>query len=438
MRIIERKMLKEKIIIGIKVVVFVVMILITIKGAIGVTIGYDLVLNSTPQVQDIEVPINITLTPNGSIFLDLIKSDPRLNYTYPNQTFFNNTNFNMIRINISYAEIYDENISSLFKISNDLNNNSYLYNITLRFLPDNSVETVPESFINVMNGDYVINITTDLLPKSGDLDYEIAGLAGNLLNISCTGSWLSCPVNQTFDSNNKTTFKITYTIPVTAPLGTKINTVNLTTGNISVKQDIIFNVKEPDLRLKQYEFREECFVEQPDGSMTVTYDCILEQEQYNIKRLSIYLDYIRQQRNYTCEPEVINHTEYLIVGNIEEQVNEELERLRTDISTCVAEKEDLRIDKKEAEQEKNNWIQSYNNINEKLLKNETECLSTVFSTSVKLKADAEAIVEEGKLQLKEEKRKHYWTITWIIIIFVIVAGIGFYYKNLHKEAWGTW
>ena len=382
------------------------------------------------------VTLNVTLLENETMFVSPLVLDSRLNYSYPDQLYFSNAT-ETLRINVSsvYEFVSDEVVNSSFNLTNSLNNNSYEFVVTTNVFADPHFNESKEFFIDVVNGEYFVNISTNLIPKTGSLAYRINGLSGEVLEISCpVDTWLSCPVNSTFGVNNATQFNINYSIPEDAPIGLKNYSVVFRTGNITLNKSILFNIYEPDLILQQYVFDEACFVEDVNGDLTLTYDCILEYQAFQYEQTVQIINKLREEKNKNCKV-VENVTEHVYVGNVEEEVLDQLNICRSDRDSA---RDDFNTCQSKLS-EKENLLGSCNtdlkNAERKLLNNETTCLENVFATSVKLKEDAARDRNETMQLAKEYRSKTVWTLILLVFLFLLVVGFFIYQKAVKKEAW---
>lgn len=417
-----------------KFFLFIGVFLLLVSSVSALSAETDLNL-SVDNVSSV-VTLNVTLLQNETMFVSPVSLDDRLNYSFPDEIFFYNAT-EELRINVSpvYEFVSDEQVNSSFNLTNSLNNNSYEFVVITNVFADPHFNESKEFFIDVVNGEYFVNISTNLVPKTGSLAYRINGLSGEVLNISCpVDSWLSCPANSTFGSNNATQFNINYSIPETAPIGLKNYSVVFQTGNITLQKNILFNIYEPELILQQYVFDESCFVEDVNGDLTLTYDCILEYQAFQYEQTVQIINKLREEKNKNCKV-VENVTDHVYVGNIEEEVLDQLNICRSDRDSA---RDDFNTCQSKLS-EKENLLGSCNtdlkNAERKLLNNETTCLENVFATSVKLKEEAAFDRNETMQLAKEYRKKTIWTVVLVVFLFLLVVGFFIYQKAVKKEAW---
>ena len=386
-------------------------------------------INLSEDVSNQTTTINISLTQNQSIFVDLIDYDSRLSYIYPKQVDFGNNIWKEVNFTVGINGTFttNETINSTFKITNDINNITHYYNLISNIEIDPRVSSTEHFFINILNGDYVINISQNLIPKAGDLSYDIEGRAGEQLNISCDEGWIICPQYATFDGNNKTYFKIHYSIPDDASVGKHIYNATFKTGNVTIEKSIIFNIQEPDIIFQDYELSEDCIISLGDNKEAVKMECYIEADIFNKKRVAEMYDYFKRTNQINCSPEI--ETEYVFVGDVEEDVRISYKTCQDDLGSCRSDYDSL-----------SGKVVNFNKCTEELkiannrLKNEeTECLESVFQTSVKLKQDAEQFKNQTMIDAKKYRRKTYGGLVIIIVVILFIIG-GLYYKNAVKEA----
>lgn len=405
------------------IIISIVMLGFTIKCALA-DVTQNFTINASNSSDYVLTNINISLQENATVFINDVTNETKINSTYPSSVFFGNATEVIINFTFKPAVEFNksDNIGLVFNISNDVNNNSFFYIVELHINIDeiNYTELISHHFISVIEGNYEINYTTDLLPTTGQLKYEIGGVVNDTLNITCSEGYLDCPINSTFGSDNKTTFYVNYSLPILSNQ-TITYDVNLTTYNVSKHTTVTFIITEPGILFKRYEWRDECFIER-DGVITVTYDCILEYEEYNIRRLRDYLDRLSEMRNetITCgEPETI--TEYVYSGSLQESVyqdytdckidrsniNDELDTCRSDYSECLLNLSDSN----------NNWLERNTKIVQEML-------------SAQTRHDKET---------KDTEHKAFWTIFWVVLIVIICVILFFVIRfaiiHMKKDRW---
>lgn len=376
---------------------------------------------------------NITLLTGHYAYLNLTDYDSRLNYTYPSQVNFTNDTMQIsfiVKRNAIFTS--NESLNASFRLTNSYNNNSYIYTLTTHVIGYSLAEYNSSSFITVVNGDYYINISTNLLPKNGSLKYKIAGDPGSILYIKCSNTtWLSCPHNSTFGTLNSTEFSIGYYIPLSAEIGKTIYKIKLTTGNLTLIRNITFVIFYPDMIFQDYVFQESCF-----ESVENLEKCLQEQRDFQQAQLVNALNKYRLlMQNKTCNCQ--NTTEHLYVGNVEEEVIAQLQDCREDRDLF---RDDVLTYESRLNDQGLLLTQCQNNIDgvrQQLIDNESSCLANVFSTSVKLKNDAEKEREETLALAK----KHRWNTLFIIIIIATTAALSFIgvriYQKFKSEEWNN-
>jgi hypothetical protein len=375
--------------------------------------------------------LQVELVPNATIFINKLSGDLNVSFannvslgdaSFVNLSFF--VNFNPVNLSVPLL------LNASFNISNNFSDVSYLYNIYLNYTPSDSflrnLSGVNESwilFVNVLNGDYLVNITTNFLPLQKTLTYNISGTPNASLNISCSGDWLSCPSQTFFDSSGRNIFDVVANLPLSATDGEHRFNISFSMGNITLVRNIVFFVSEPDISLLSYQFTDKCFVTY-NGVLLVTLECINEKEQFDIKRISQYLDRIKALQNQSteaCKPKQVNFTEYVVVGDVDKDLKLELDTCRVS-----ANKKDELITS--ASQEFNNLNTNFGVCQQALANNESTCLQNVFNTSVALKKDA------------EDSKKHYqrvfiWENVFLVLLIVSIILGSLFYKSKMEDGW---
>lgn len=375
----------------------------------------------------VETYLNITLEKNATLFIDPVAVDSRLNISYPASTFYGGGNFSKVNITVVLNEAFTSNatLNASYVLHSDANNNTLDYLLQIHVVPEDLVTEETTFFIDILNGEYIINVSSTLLPKSGELLYRIGGIAQEQLNISCPGEWLGCPESKVFDNEGIAKFAVAYVLPPDTPVGRYSFPVNLTSRNLSIQRNITFVVENPSVLFQRYVFEDRCFLPSVTGELLVTLDCLKEQEEFNNRKTVEYVEQLRTQFNVSCDPEII--TEHLYVGNVKEEVVAELRACRTErtaVQTQLTEanrelnRKDYVIQQKDnARQE---CMDSIQQTVADIVGNESTCLETVFGTSVRLKAEADA-----------QKR----TILWSVFLVILLAGLLYKGYEWYNERW---
>lgn len=402
-------------------------------------------LNASEFNASVGTSLNISLLEgyNASIYMN--ETDSRLNYTFNEYIYFEFSNISVVNFNVSLNHIFtsSENITQVFWVTNDYDNES-LSNYTLHteILYHDTVEIKPDYFVDVVNGDYIVSITTDLIPKKGDLKYKIKGVSGEKLSIDCIGEWLSCPDFKTFNNENYTEFSVTYLVPDSTPKGEYKSRLNLSSGNLSLEKEIIFKIKEPDIVISSYQFREDCFKKADDGTYLVTEECIIEQEEFNNRRLRELLNDLNEEpENLTCET-VLNHTEYIYKGSYDEALQRELNLCVTERDSCnsnfvdqqkVVNNYENKLGNKDSEI--NKCQKTLSSVQKTLIQNETNCLANAVKFEDKVKKEneklKEIILEEGKEYKSKVRNRNIFI--WVAIIASLLS---YYVIKKHRQEHG--
>lgn len=393
------------------IILFVAVLLVSLGSASALN---DTIVLDADTNQSVQVGFNVTLMENATLYISPESVDSRIDYEYPQEVFYDNGSVEEILFNVSVGTTFHENasVTSTFKLSNDLNNNTHIYTLTAKVHVEPKYKPF---FIELVNSNYFINLSTELIPKTGSLNYDVNGLEGELLRIDCD-SWLSCPRNKTFNDQGRAVFSVEYTVPVTAEIGETTRQVRLQTGNVTHRSNVTFNIFDPGLQINTYVFTEDCFVTSDDGQLTVTLECIEEKEAHDIARLTNIINRVRSNLNATCDPEIEEKLVYY--GNIEEQVASELDSCRETRDVLIEDVEQFENTISSKQRALNTCQSDLQDARQDLLNNESTCLSSVFETSVRLKNDA----EQYKLEALEEARSVRATTWWVVISLLMIIG----------------
>lgn len=427
--------------------VIAVFLAATLSGALGAEMTQNVTIKSTQVPYNTTYQLNLSLSPNQTIFLNRTDNESRINLTFPaNVTLDENQTSVIVLI---AGVVNDENItgnetmSAAINITNDLNDVSLMWwlnaNIMLVVSQNESLNaTVNQSsnvtnnvsvnaspYVQLINNNYVVNVTSNLLPMSGNLSYEIGGLENSTLNITCEQGIITCPNSTTFGNNNKTTFQIGYRIPITMPDGTYVYGVNFTTGNVTRSTNITFVISEPGIEALRYQFSPDCFVLVPgENYSTVKYDCIIAEEDFNIRRLSQYLERMKalQQNQTYCQPVVNQTTEYIVKGDIAATMMDEL-------NTCRSERDKATGDLGTAQEMVGKMGLNLTDMTNKYLANESDALKDAFDFKVRTAKENDLI--------RQYYNKRFWT--WTILQWgftLLLIGVAIWYANFRKNKWG--
>jgi len=378
--------------------------------------------------------LTLTLEENATATIERIDNESRLVIDYPQEVNFINVTEKLIEFGVDIIDFVleeDTMLKAEFLISNDRNNITSQYilavnvtavNVTAYTQPD-FIE-ISQYNITILNGDFIVNITTDLLPMKGNLFYRVRGRPETPYNISCEDHQYIrvCPKTGTFDSTGMSDFNITYYVGMSAPLGSSEASVNISDGNWTRETKIIFVLSEATVEMMTYVFRDECFVSIPGQTyLAVTYDCLMEQEEFNIRRLTHFIERQRALANTSgyCEPEI--KTEYIIGGSVNDTIYEEL-------SICRDDRKGLNNLLANVTMKSMDCENRYNEAHAALMNNESECLQSTFAKAVSIKDEAE----------KAEKRatRRWWLRFFITILLVALAWLVITWLRGHrKQRW---
>lgn len=377
------------------------------------------------STEDGNSTLNVSLQVNATMFIERIDSETRLNVTYPGSVFFENESMEVL-FKITPLNVQQNNtLQAKFNLSTDINGVSEIYTINVHVIKDEEpgvVETVPHYFLTKLDGDFMINITSDLLPYEGYLNYNIGGVAGEFVNITCPiGSWLSCPKTDLIEADNVSHFKILYNIPLSAPQGERSYLIQFSSGNATLNSTIYFNIADPDLSFKDYEFREDCFVLVNKTKYYLDPKCLEDLENFQMERLSSFWDRIREIENisYECEPEI--ETKYVVTGEVNDVIWEDYNDCKDDKLTC-------NNNLGRCQETLSTCQSKYDILNEEISKNESMCQSESYQDAVKLQ-------DEYNDRLRKLNSRWIWQIVTIVLI---VLGIIFSKKIRDSMKDGKW
>jgi hypothetical protein len=416
-----------------KKIVFLIVCFCFLPLVLG--IDSNIVLNGDVLNSNTSLKINVTLQENATLFIDLVESDDRLLYEYDKVVYFENNSKELEFIFIKNENFVNStNTNAIFNLTSNVNSNNVLINVSILINVSDLFEESSSSFVDIVNGEYKIEISTNLIPKTGTLNYEINGNYGDLLSIDCSSkNWFSCPKEKTFNSNNKTTFSVSYSIPSDALIGTFKYPIIVNTSNLTISQNVTFVIFEPELTLNQYVFKDTCFKELDNGELTVTYECLLEKEEHDIRRITQIINKVREQRNISCnvDPEI----EYVFTGRIEDDLLTLYNNCQDDLSSARISVSNYQSDLSQKEKDLRICNSDKKTAQEQLINNESTCLETVFETSVKLKEKADSESEKAILEAENYKKNvNDSLITTIFAGILILFFIWWRYKS-KKDGW---
>ncbi|MFB5623297.1 MAG: hypothetical protein ACE5RP_00050 [Nitrosopumilus sp.] len=358
---------------------------------------------------------NVTLQNNSEIYVERFDQNI-IDVDFPEKIVLKNrTGATLNFTNVFTEKTYNNrSYDFVFKITNNVSSSEvyYNYSIFVEALP--LIEDEKDFFIHLTNGVYVVNITTNFLPKEGSLLYDLRGLAGRRMNISCEGRWVTCPEYSLFNDSGRTNFSIDYFIPLDAPLGENIVNVSLTSGNATANSTIKFIVRDPDISLQSYVWTDKCYKFDANGNIKLEslMECVREQEEFEKKRLEQAYNRMYALLNKTCpEPE----TKYVVTGNIEDEVMEQLRLCQDTRNTLQDKANSCNTDYQLCNRE-------YNALVKETLNNESERNREMLQTSARA-------LKESSDEKKRAWRIFWWAVITVILIILITLGV----LKLRKE-----
>lgn len=393
------------------------------------------------SIDDTELPyndsVNLTLNfvENSTANISLVNVSSRMNVSWDEVVSFgDNVTSRVATFDLFIADflvLNDTEEYAWFNITNSVSNNSVLYGIVVGINSTvNFSDEISEFNISLSQGNYFIDATTDVLPKNGSLRYSVTGIPNRSLNISCvalnhSADWLSCPNSSVFGSSGVADFSLAYLIPFDASPGVRSWNVTFVAGNDSLTRNVSLNVSLPELALQRYVYSDDCFVEvEGQEYLTVKYECIQEAEEFNIRRLSTILDRERQLRsNLTqCTPEVRNVTDYVVVGDVDQELHEELK-------TCRNERANQRADLRDWREQYRDLEQNYTSFRQQYVDNESSVLKQAFSAAVTLNEEAKQIREENRRTIRNT------VLTILGSLLIGFGGLYAYRKRKENTEW---
>jgi hypothetical protein len=392
---------------------------------------YNITLNASqmPYISDIT---HTFAAPEGALLMirdDVI--DSRLRITWRNDMLANASNETTV---VFLVVVNEQNITQnmslyeRFNISNTIDNATEYYAINISIIAP-ELPVINETFTNeisIINNDWQVNLTSNLLPFRGDFKYEIKGLPGAVLNISCNDSIiLECPGQQRFDTDGYAKFTIKYHVPITQQDGNYTYDITLSSGNLTKVTRVYLTVTDPTIDMLSYVFQDSCFVPvEGQNYSAVKYDCIEEQEDFNLRRLAQFLERLKAMRNASlyCQPEV--KTEYVVTGEVDKTIYDEY-------LVCKSERASLNTQVITSGEQLNSLQSSYSDLQERFNKNESETMIQAFA----YRKNADLMVAREKSMYS----KKYWTHTIWTMILIVSCVFGMLWYNHRKSTyWFGW
>lgn len=377
--------------------------------------------------------LNLTLQENATISFFRSDNESLLNVSFPESVFLNasnNASVNITTTVLQHNVSGNETLHARLLLSNDANNITVMFEeeVQINHNPPATIEEATVFDVRVVNGGFQVNVTSNLLPLDGTLVFQVVGLANATMNITCpTTGFLQCPTTAVFGDDNSSNVSIAYHIPITQADGNVSYQVSFQTGNITRTTDVTFYITEPTLEALSYVFRPDCFVDVPgENYSAVKYDCIQEEEEFNIRRLTQYLERIKALRNTTayCSPEQINTTQYIVAGQVDKVIYDEY-------NVCKDERKLLNDQLTQSADVLHQAESSAGLCQGQLLQNESVALQEAFA----YKRDADVMVEQARSYFVGR----FWTWTfwqWGVTIIILFSMV--WYNNHRREKWAGW
>jgi len=382
-------------------------------------------VNDTLRVNFSSLPVSgsfnlsISAVSNTSVYLDQFIFNDHVNLSFPSVFFFNDTDSAIIPIFYSVDYLVSENVSLVVGLfgNSTFTSNYFHYKLFFNIVDDFMVVNESSvSDVRVLNGDYFINTSSNLLPLNGSLSYSVSGVPGKRADVSCSG-WLSCPVSILFNSEGVSSFDVVYLVPLDVIVGSYVDQINFSVGNSSRQSFVRYIISDPDVSVKSFVWSDDCFSLDADGRSVVSYNCMIEYQDYQLNTWSKILRLSRDE--CTCENNTVVETEYVVVGDVDQDVYDELVICRD---------------------ERNNYLNKYNDCNvlkvsgdnmviklkNQLLRNDSVLMASTIAKSIIMNSMAEEKVRSNNIR---------WIIVLssFIVIGLLIVGIVYWFVNVFKK-----
>jgi len=353
--------------------------------------------------------LSLSLLDNHTIFLSEINGSDHIDLFFPENVTLNGVNDTTVLVNytINYFPLAENiTINKSLLITNNLNNNSFTYGLIFDLYGDFSIVQEEEFFdVKILNNAFHVDITTNILPAEGSSKFELSGLSGERVNLSCQ-SWLDCPEYVVFDSSNKTIFTVDWEIPLDAVEGVTKRAITFDWQNDSKEDFITFNVSEPDITVNSWVWDvERCF---DVLNQSIKYDCWLEYEEYQLARANQLVARAMALGRNTCNCTNTTNTEYVVFGNVTAEVGYAYEQCVTDRTESTKSFNDCSAD-----------LSDSLLANKKIFDKYTDCKTNLANNETNYRAQCFAAIKAKDAEIDRRVSKTFW-ITFSSIISTIV------------------
>ena len=352
--------------------------------------------------------LNVTFNPNST--LDVFNSSSPVsffNVSYPSSFYFNDTNQSFIYFNYTvdnFVFFGNQTVVYSFLLNNSFNNNTIFYDVYFNLVDDFVVGggSRPYELYQTLDGGRGLNITTNLLPLEESYMYTLKGLFNETVNLSCD-SWLSCPVNVTFASDNTVSFYVNLSIPKGSVNGTYKKNIYFFGYNSTVNSSFDITLIEPEYLFQNFILRPECMLN--DGA-AVSFDCWEEFLDFNYKQQKELVTFYKDLNYPICENLTV--IEYVMAGSIEDDINDAY-------GVCKSDRDAYRSDYNICTGDLISMTNDYNSANN----NYNVCNVDLVNASAQGWSKCQ---EEITSEISASKKRSRRTI-WIVVFIVLGLGV---------------
>jgi len=389
----------------------------------------SVVINSSVLPFNGSFDLSLSLVDGFSAYLFQDVFDSRVVLDFPSQVLFNGSSVVVpVDFVVDFVPNGPVNFSSRLVVTNDFNNLSFFYDLFFVVVGDDFF-FVNDSFdITLFNDEYVVDVPDYLLPSSGVLDYMVRGLAGESLDVSCSGPWLTCP-NESFffGVDDMLSFGVDYLIPSDAVLGDYEFFVSLDTGSMVVNSSVFFNISTLGVNLLPYVWDLERCVNPSTGD--IKYDCMVEYDQWNADRLTAFYERVKLLSGSdnvsfsNCSSVVA--TEYLVVGNVSLQASNLFDSCQVQLSDSRSAFSSLSSGFDNCSAGLVVCQDKLSDLQQGFIEDGFElCESSLLSTEFALQTCKDNI---------HKRNVRYWLITFLLSL--IIGGVYYYFNFYKKVVW---
>jgi hypothetical protein len=405
---------------------FLILLLLLIPCAHGLT--DTILLNESYVPSNYTHSLNISLGINETA--NITRTDAvNLTVNFPDVVNFTNSSEQEIDFEIVIPEL----------------NLSANYNQTLRFIFETSINTTIEyeiqvfieyDYLNIVeeidiltveNLNYTRSISSNVLPIKGTFTYDLTGDPYETMYLNCPeNDYLVCPEFKFFDENGEMSLEIGYYLPYDYGLGETVYEIEFISKNNSIKRSITFKVEKADVDFRDFVFTEDCFVRYDESSLAYKPECVEDYISFVSKAFKDSLESIRNGVNKSeyCEDYVEYEEKFVVVGEVDKELQEELIACRDEKSSVIENLHELQDD--------------HRVLLEDIANNETRisvrAMDLIQKNNDKIEAEKKAYEEQKlkDLEAEEEEKAHqkrvfwgwFWTLTIVgLLAFTLIVSI---------------